>query len=280
MNLSTPQTFTITVNPVNHAPSFTKGPNQTVPEDSGAQIDRRLGHRTQCPGPASESSQTLNFLVSNNDTALFSVQPAISPRTGRSTYTPAPGTSGTATVTVALHDNGGAANGGVRHVARRRSSRSRSARSSNRRSSRPDAAGGVRPGCGAEATWSSPCSPRSMAGRPASSPPPSTGATVRRRPPGSSSRTAPRRPHAGHVQRARQPRLHGASGAFTITVSIVDLNGGSPVTASNVAVANGSASGLTAAARSGERLRPVELGRHHQRHDPDRSSERPCRARS
>src|SRR6185437_11148318 len=65
-------------------------------------------------GPPSEQSQELNFLISQVATtnpALFSVTPAIDP-TGVLTYTPAPGQMGTATFSVALHDNGGTANGG------------------------------------------------------------------------------------------------------------------------------------------------------------------------
>jgi hypothetical protein len=37
VNTSAAQTFTITVTPVNDAPSFTKGANQTVLEDAAAQ---------------------------------------------------------------------------------------------------------------------------------------------------------------------------------------------------------------------------------------------------
>jgi hypothetical protein len=111
VNLSVPQTFTITVNTVNQAPSFVKGPNETVPENAGAQSVATWATSIS-PGPAGEASQTVNFIVTNNDSALFSVQPAISP-SGTLTYTPAQGVSGTATVTVTLHDNGGTANGGV-----------------------------------------------------------------------------------------------------------------------------------------------------------------------
>ena len=55
---------------------------------------------------SSENSQTVAFNVSNNNNALFSVQPAISAN-GTLTYTPAPGASGSATVTVTAMDNGG-----------------------------------------------------------------------------------------------------------------------------------------------------------------------------
>src|SRR5207249_2349285 len=59
-----------------------------------------------------ESGQTLNFLASNNNNALFSAQPAIAVN-GTLTYTPAPNANGSATVTAQLHDNGGTTNGGV-----------------------------------------------------------------------------------------------------------------------------------------------------------------------
>ena len=62
-------------------------------------------------GPANESGQTVNFLVSNNNPGLFSAQPAIAAN-GTLTYTLAANTNGSATVTVQLHDNGGTANAG------------------------------------------------------------------------------------------------------------------------------------------------------------------------
>src|SRR6185312_757888 len=47
-----------------------------------------------------------------DNTAIFSVQPAIAAN-GTLTYTPSATVTGTATVTVRIHDNGGVANGGV-----------------------------------------------------------------------------------------------------------------------------------------------------------------------
>ena len=62
------------------------------------------------PGAADESSQTLNFVVSNDNPSLFVVQPSIS---SNGTLIYEVGTTvGTAHVTVLLHDNGGTANGG------------------------------------------------------------------------------------------------------------------------------------------------------------------------
>ena len=52
-----------------------------------------------------EVSQTLTFNVSNDNNSLFSVQPAITAR-GTLSFTPAPGMSGAAVVTVSVSDNG------------------------------------------------------------------------------------------------------------------------------------------------------------------------------
>jgi VCBS repeat-containing protein len=104
-------TVSITVNPVNDAPSFTKGADQTNVEGDGPQTV--TGWATAIsPGPADESNQALNFLVSTTNDALFAAAPAIDPTTGTLTYTPAPGAVGTATVSVKLHDSGGTDNGG------------------------------------------------------------------------------------------------------------------------------------------------------------------------
>src|SRR5256712_77559 len=104
-------TVTITVTAVNDAPSFTKGADQTVLEDAGPQTVSGWATAISA-GPADESGQTLNFIVTTTNTALFSAQPAVS-ATGTLTFTPAAGATGAATVTVQLHDNGGVANGGV-----------------------------------------------------------------------------------------------------------------------------------------------------------------------
>jgi hypothetical protein len=106
-------TFTINVTAVNDAPTYTKGANQTVNEDAGAQTV--TGWATNISkGPADESSQTLTFTVTNNtNAALFAVAPSVDPTTGTLTYTPAANASGTATITLELSDDGGTANGGV-----------------------------------------------------------------------------------------------------------------------------------------------------------------------
>lgn len=112
VDTSASQTFTITVNSVNDAPSFTKGANQTVSNNAGAQTVANWATNIS-PGPADESSQTVAFQVTNNtNSGIFTVTPAISP-TGTLTYTPNPSAGGTATISINLKDNGGTANGGA-----------------------------------------------------------------------------------------------------------------------------------------------------------------------
>ena len=100
----------ITLQPVNDAPSFTKGADQTVEEGAGAQTVP--GWATNLSAGPNEAGQTLSFQVSTSSVALFSVQPAIDAG-GTLTYTPAANGSGVATVRVTLKDNGGTANAGV-----------------------------------------------------------------------------------------------------------------------------------------------------------------------
>src|SRR5437773_350997 len=76
-NGSAAQTFTITVTPVNDAPSFTAGANQTVNEDAGPQTSNDVATVISKALP-NESSQGLTFVILNNSNpGLFSVPPAI-----------------------------------------------------------------------------------------------------------------------------------------------------------------------------------------------------------
>ena len=105
-------TIDLAVAAVNDVPSFTKGADQTVLEDAGAQTV--VGWATAInKGAANETGQTLTFNVSGNtNTGLFAVAPAVSP-SGTLTYTPAANANGTATITLNVSDDGGTANGGV-----------------------------------------------------------------------------------------------------------------------------------------------------------------------
>src|SRR5207244_3181555 len=92
VDISATQTFTINVTAVNDMPSFIKGSDQTVLEDAGAQS---LGNWASgiSAGPLDEAGQSLNFLVTNTNSSLFSAQPTIS-STGTLTYTPAANANG------------------------------------------------------------------------------------------------------------------------------------------------------------------------------------------
>ena len=94
----------------NVAPSFTAGGNSSVLEDASAQSVAWATNIS--PGPPSEASQTVSFIVSSDNPSLFSTQPAVAPD-GTLTYTLTADANGVATVTVTAHDNGGTTGGGV-----------------------------------------------------------------------------------------------------------------------------------------------------------------------
>jgi hypothetical protein len=106
---TTVRTFTITVGSVNDAPRIIGGANHTVLEDAGLQS---LPWAAFAAGPPDESTQTLSVVTSNDDSALFTVQPSLSAG-GILSYRPAPDASGSANVTVTVADDGGTAGGGV-----------------------------------------------------------------------------------------------------------------------------------------------------------------------
>ncbi len=103
--------FTITVQPINDAPSFSIGGDRFADEDSGIQTD--VGFViTSSVGPSDESKQSLSYIVSNSNNSLFAIQPAIS-TDGTLSYTVAPNVNGQAIVTVTARDTGGTSNGGL-----------------------------------------------------------------------------------------------------------------------------------------------------------------------
>jgi VCBS repeat-containing protein len=107
---SAPATVTITVNPVNDAPIFTVGTNQTTAEDAGTQTVPGWATGISA-GPANEAGQALEFVVTTDNPSLFAAGPAVG-ADGTLTFTPAADANGQATVTVVLRDDGGTANGG------------------------------------------------------------------------------------------------------------------------------------------------------------------------
>ncbi len=111
VDTSTAASFTIMVQPVNDAPSFSLGGNLAVLSLLGAQTRSGFASNITC-GPPNESSQHASFVVTADKPRLFLVPPAISPD-GTLTYTPRVLGLGVATVTVYARDDGGTANGGT-----------------------------------------------------------------------------------------------------------------------------------------------------------------------
>lgn len=100
---------TLTIRPVNDAPTLELGPDRL--EVLGTGVRTIPGFAIVSKGPADEAGQTLTFDVSTDRPDLFTTQPAID---SAGTLTYAPGIAlGIATVTVTVTDSGGTADGGV-----------------------------------------------------------------------------------------------------------------------------------------------------------------------
>lgn len=96
-------TVSITVNPVNDPPSFTKGPDQTAGFLASASVP---GWATNIsPGP-NETGQTVTFDVSTNNDGAFAVPPAVDP-SGTLTFQTSL-VAANVTVTVVARDSEGA----------------------------------------------------------------------------------------------------------------------------------------------------------------------------
>ncbi len=113
VDVSGTQRVTLDILPVNDAPAFVRGANQSIPRNAGPQ--EIVGWATDItPGALDEAGQTLSFELSTDNDALFSSLPTLELVDAAATlrYTPAAGDSGSATVSVFLKDDGGTANGG------------------------------------------------------------------------------------------------------------------------------------------------------------------------
>ncbi|WP_130471927.1 hypothetical protein [Candidatus Magnetaquicoccus inordinatus] len=102
---------TITIDAVNDAPTFVKGGDQTLMQTANP-ITVPHWATAISSGPADESTQSWQFIVTNNRNEMFSVQPSID-SSGTLTYTPTQLGYGVATVSVQLQDNGGTARNGA-----------------------------------------------------------------------------------------------------------------------------------------------------------------------
>ena len=95
----------LTVSAINDAPAFAIQPTINANEDDPAQTIANWATGLSV-GPANESTQTLNFTVSNDNNSLFAIQPALSAN-GTLSYTLAADVSGTATLTFNADDGAG-----------------------------------------------------------------------------------------------------------------------------------------------------------------------------
>lgn len=109
-NTSAMYQFTIRIESVNDAPSFTPGPGKTVIKSSGLNSFSNWATNI-IPGPTNEASQTVNFISATSGDNIFTQNPSVSP-TGTLSFVVASGRFGTATVSLYLKDDGGVLNGG------------------------------------------------------------------------------------------------------------------------------------------------------------------------
>ena len=110
--LTASRNFTLTVNPVNDAPTLAAITNPaTLPLSSGAQTVNLSGISA---GP--DANQSVAVTATSDNPSLIP-NPAVThtdpSTTGSLSFTPVTGQSGTATITVTATDDGGTANGGV-----------------------------------------------------------------------------------------------------------------------------------------------------------------------
>ena len=84
-----------------------------VEQDNAPMVDLLLRSGANVRASNRYGVTPLYLAALNSNAALFSTAPAIDAATGNLTYRPAADASGTANITVTLHDDGGTANGGI-----------------------------------------------------------------------------------------------------------------------------------------------------------------------
>ena len=110
-SLTTTNSFLLNVTAVNDIPSFNLAISSYTVDKYNVAVSITNAVTNIFAGALNESNQVVSFLMSNNNTTVFTTQPAIGTN-GILTFTPA-AKGGTATVTVRAKDNGGVAGGGV-----------------------------------------------------------------------------------------------------------------------------------------------------------------------
>jgi VCBS repeat-containing protein len=109
--LATNASFDVTVTPVNDVPTYVIGPNRSEAPNTGLRTVPNWATAIAA-GPANESSQTVDFEESEASDPANVVTNVEVEANGTLRYL-LTGASGTATINLALRDNGGTANGGV-----------------------------------------------------------------------------------------------------------------------------------------------------------------------
>jgi large repetitive protein len=110
---SAPAQVTINVLPSNDAPTFDTGDNPVTPVGTTTIVTISGFATGMSAGPADESGQAIQFVVTGNTApALFVQAPQIDAATGDLTFQPT-GVKGSAVITVVLVDDGGTQFGGV-----------------------------------------------------------------------------------------------------------------------------------------------------------------------
>jgi hypothetical protein len=102
---------TISIVPVNDAPSFTNPSRLTVDEDAGPVRVPNWATNIS-PGPKDEAAQLVTFTVTSNSPSLFVVAPSVD-AAGTLRFVTAPNANGEAVLQVRAHDDGGTGGGGI-----------------------------------------------------------------------------------------------------------------------------------------------------------------------
>ena len=103
---------TIEILPVNDPPTFDKGNDVSVMEDSPPTCLQGWATRIT-PGPDNEQGQTVQFVLTPRTPVLFISPPTLDPTSGDLCFTLAPNVNGDVLVDIVASDSGGIANGGV-----------------------------------------------------------------------------------------------------------------------------------------------------------------------
>ena len=115
-SLSTTNSFTLTIKPVNQPPHYTLSTNVLVVLEESATVTNAGFLTSLSVGPANESGQTWTFktttATNSAANAKFTTLPSVATN-GTLTCKPAAHSYGTNTVTVVMTDSGGTTNGGI-----------------------------------------------------------------------------------------------------------------------------------------------------------------------